>query len=66
MDPENQTPADAAEDLNPESVPDRVDPELVKQKMAAGLTKDQAVEVCLAQIANDKAAAKAEKAAKKK
>jgi hypothetical protein len=64
MDSDNQSAADAAAELNPDSVPDQVDPAIVAQKMAAGLTKDQAIEVCLAQIANDKAAKKEAKSKK--
>jgi hypothetical protein len=55
---------EAAVNINPDSVPDEIDPVIVAAKVAAGLTKDQAIEVCLAQIENDKAMAKAAKSKK--
>lgn len=42
-----------------ENLPSGVDFETVKAKMAAGLTKEQAIEVCQTQAEHDKALAEA-------
>lgn len=50
--------------MDPKALPEGVDPAIVKAKMEAGLSFEQAVEVCLTQIENDKAQAKSEKKSK--
>jgi hypothetical protein len=49
----------AASQASHETIPSGVDLEAVKAKMAAGLTKEQAVQVLLAQAEHDKAVAEA-------